>query len=78
MTKSNRPMVLVELTPEEVAWLADRLHDYRRQANAVLLTLEGVDADPAIHAALEEHKAVEARLRNRILDSAAKRGFGDL
>lgn len=83
---SNEPRVLVELSPEEITWLADRLHDFRQQATA--LSLRGAslvadkpEAEEKFRKALEEvdhHKKMEAAIRNRILNKAADQGFGDL
>jgi hypothetical protein len=85
-TKSNSPKVLVEFDPAEIAWLADRLHEYRAGLNAAaLMKLTGIQArgevsdnEKQMIEKLEEHKKMEATLRNRLVDKAAEQGFGDL
>lgn len=82
----NRPMVLVEFTPEEIVWLADRLHDFRQQATQITLKAAALaagdeKAEEKFRKALEEvdgHKKMEATLRNRLLDKASDQGFGEL
>lgn len=88
---SNDPKVLVEFSPEEISWMADRWHEMRAQwtsaemMGARLLNEEDSpmsdDTREKIEKAkkeIEEHKLMEARLRNRVLDKAADQGFGDL
>lgn len=86
MPSSNNPMVLVELSPEEITWLADRLHDFRQQANsmslrAAALVADKPEAEEKFRLALEEvdrNKKMEAAIRNRILNKADDQGFGNL
>lgn len=88
MTKigDNQPKILVEFSPEEVTWLADRLHEWRASYNALALsyTKDVMDKGHATEAnvktieAIEEHKLMKAKIRNRILDKADDQGFGNL
>lgn len=64
---SNEPKVLVELSPEEITWLADVLHD--RWAVAVSIG----DSEK-----LQRDKKINNDIRNRILDKAYDQGFGNL
>ncbi len=83
---SNDPRVLVEFAPDEITWLSDRLHELRAGWNAALLfKASGIqqrgkasENEKAMILALEEHKSMEARLRNRLVDKASDQGFGDL
>lgn len=82
----NKPKVLVEFDPAEIVWLSDRLHELRQGWNAVALFKasgiqsrgEASDKEREMILQLEEHKAMEARLRNRLVDKASDQGFGDL
>lgn len=82
--KTNSPMVLVELAPEEVAWLADRLIELRSGwTTAALFKAQGImergeASEREMILKIEDNKRMEARIRNRILDRAADQGFGDL
>lgn len=90
MTETNTPKVLVEFTPEEITWMADRFHEMRGQWMAAellggSLTAEGRELSPTnaeklakAKVQIEEHKKMEAALRNRIIDKAAEQGFGNL
>jgi hypothetical protein len=83
---SNQPKVLVEFSPDEIAWLADRLHEYRQGLNAAALFKaqgiqsrgEATENERSMILKLEEDKKIEATLRNRLVDKAADQGFGDL
>jgi hypothetical protein len=85
---TNEPKVLVELTPEELTWLADRLHEMRNQwtgaeflgATVDAANMSGTSYDKLMKAReqIEQHKKMEARLRNRFLDKAYDQGFGHL
>lgn len=82
----NDPKVLVELSPAEVAWLSDRLHEMCQGWSAAALMKdmeiqqrgEASQRERDMILALEEHKRMEAAIRNRILNKAAEQGFGDL
>jgi hypothetical protein len=71
---SNDPKVLVEFSPEEIAWLADRLHEEWSRA----LVAGAVATTPEAKEKIQTHKEMEARLRNRLLDKAHDQGFGHL
>lgn len=83
---SNKPKVLVEFDPEEIAWLSDRLNEIRQGWNTALLFKasgiqargEASDNEKRMILELEEHKKIEATLRNRLLDKASEQGFSDL
>lgn len=84
---SNNPKVLVEFSPEEISWLADRLHEYRQGLIAAqLFHTQGAMARKETdkesfkerEAKIEEHKKMEAELRNRLVNKAGDQGFGDL
>jgi hypothetical protein len=70
----NNPKVLVEFSPEEIAWLADRLHEEWIRAVAA----GAIASTPESQEKIAEHKKMEAKIRNRLLDNASKQGFGDL
>ena len=70
---TNNPKVLVEFSPEEIAWLADRLHEeWMRTVNAGKIAM-GENAEK-----VRRHQEMQNTLRNRILNSASKQGFGEL
>jgi hypothetical protein len=83
---SNNPKILMEFDPEEVSWLADRLHEMRQGwVAASLMKCEGIqqrgqasENEKTMLEKLEEHKKMEARLRNRLVDKAHDQGFGHL
>jgi hypothetical protein len=83
---SNDPKVLVEFSPEEIKWLADRLHEMRQNWNAVaLFKAQGIqsrgvasDHERELIRQLEDQKKMEATIRNRLVDKASEQGFGDL
>jgi hypothetical protein len=67
---SNEPKVLVEFDPEELKWLADRLHEeWQRSVIAKAL----VDNNK-----VEDNKKMATKLLNRMLGKASEQGFGDL
>lgn len=70
---SNDPKILVELSPEELAWLADRLHEeWGRTLNAkAVATGDNV-------AKVEKHQKMQNTIRLRLLKNAVDQGFGDL
>lgn len=70
---SNNPKVLIEFDPEEITWLADRLHE----EGVRILTAQAVATGDNV-AKVETHKEMERRLRNRLLDRAYDQGFGNL
>lgn len=73
MTMSNNPKILVEFSPEEITWLADRLHEeWARMLQA------GAIATGDNIAKVEKHQEMQNRLRNRILEKASSQGFGEL
>lgn len=86
MTGSNDPKVLVEFSPAEITWLSDRLHELRQGwVAAGLMKAESIqqrgaasDNEKALIQKLEDYKAMEARLRNRLLNKAQDQGFGHL
>lgn len=86
MTISNEPKILVEFSPDEVTWLADRLHELRQGWTAAgLMKAQGAqsrgeasDRERDMIQKLEDHKKMEAHLRNRILGKASDQGFGHL
>lgn len=71
---TNKPKVLIEFEPEEISWLADRLHEEWQRT----LTAAMVAKTPEAIAKVEKHKEMERRLRLRLLDKAYDQGFGDL
>ena len=83
---TNEPKVLIEFSPEEITWLADRLHELRAGWNAAtFLKMEGMlergevsDNEKELLYKLEQYKKLEATLRNRLVNKAAEQGFGDL
>jgi hypothetical protein len=83
---SNNPKVLIEFDPDEVKWLADRLHELRQGwLSAELLKAQGIqergkasENEMRMLQEMEQHRKMEARLRNRILNKASEQGFGDL
>lgn len=82
----NEPRILVEFSPQEMKWLADRLHELRQgMTSAALVKAMGIqqrgeasENERRMILELEEHKRMEATLRNRMLGKAAEQGFGDL
>lgn len=74
MTESNTPKVLVEFTPEEISWLADRLHEEWERT----VVAKTVATSDEAQAKIEKHQKMERTLRNRILDKAHDQGFGNL
>lgn len=86
MSLTNDPKVLVEFSPEEIVWLADRLHEFRSLAVSATLKAAAIsagnpEAEEKFRNALEEvdkHKKMEATIRNRLVDKASEQGFGDL
>lgn len=83
---SNDPKILVEFSPEEITWLADRLHEFRDQVtNTTLrgaaLAVDLPGAEERFRKALssvDKHKQMEATIRNKLLDKAHDQGFGEL
>ncbi len=73
MTNTNDPKVLVEFSPEEITWLADRLHEEWLRTLQAGAIATGDNADK-----VAKHQAMQNRLRNRILDKASDQGFGNL
>ena len=71
---TNTPKVLIELEPEEISWLADRLHEEWQRT----LAAEMVASTPENIAKVEQHKKMERKLRNLLLDKAYEQGFGNL
>ena len=86
--KSNQPKVLVEIDPEDIKWLADRLHEEAgRAVQAELLVSskrldnrkrELSEKDQAKADTIAKHRATAYRLKNLFVDNAADQGFGDL
>lgn len=86
--KSNQPKVLVELDPEDIKWLADRLHEEagRAMQAELLISSKRLDnaqrklskKDQAKVDTIAKHKSTAYRLKNLFLDKAADQGFGDL
>lgn len=76
----NAPKVLVEFSPEELSWLADRLHEMRNQWIAAQILGATITSDKveAIKKQIEDHKKMETTLRNRLIDKAYDQGFGHL
>lgn len=70
---SNDPKILVEFTPEEITWLADRLHEEWQRTLAAAMVATGDNIDK-----VEAHQKMQNLLRNRLLNKAADQGFGDL
>lgn len=86
-SESNDPKVLIEFSPDEISWLADRLHEeWGRAMTAVAATSGWADyTDPdvrekakAAHEKAVAHQKTQNLLRNRLLDNAYKQGFGHL
>lgn len=83
---SNDPRVLVEFSPEEIVWLADKLNELRQGwTAAALFKASGIqqrgqasEHEKEMILKLEEEKAMEAVIRNRLLNKASDQGFGDL
>ena len=83
---SNDPKVLVEFSPEEIAWLADKLNELRQGwTAAALFKATGIqqrggasESEKQMLLKIEEEKKVEAVIRNRLLDKASDQGFGNL
>lgn len=83
---TNDPKILVEFSPEEVKWLADRLHEMRFGWNSAALVKamgiqergEASENEKRMILEIEDHKRMEAAIRNRILNRADDQGFGNL
>jgi hypothetical protein len=71
---SNEPKILVEFTPEEIAWLADRMHEEWQRTVAA----KAIASSPDALTKVEAHQKMEYEIRTKILDNAYKQGFGDL
>lgn len=71
---SNEPKVLVEFSPEEITWLADRLHEIW----GTLVTTKAIVTDESAKLLAERHKEITLRVKNRIEDKAKEQGFGHL
>lgn len=87
MSETNAPKILVEFSPEELTWLADRLHDMRGQWTAAevlgasigdVASETGKQKLEDARKQIEDHKKMEATIRNRCLDKAHEQGFGHL
>jgi len=86
--KSNQPKVLVELDPEDIKWLADRLHEEAGRAMQAELLVsskrldnrkrELSEKDQAKADAIAKHRSTAYRLKNLFINKAADQGFGDL
>ena len=76
---SNDPKILTELSPEELSWLADRLHEEwsRSVAAGAIVSSSEKESQEKIKK-VEAHKQMTIRLLNRFLNNAANQGFGDL
>lgn len=70
---TNDPKVLVEFTPEEITWLADRMHEEWQRAMTAKAIATGDNSDK-----VAKHMEFERNIRNRILDKAYDQGFGNL
>lgn len=70
---SNEPRILVEFTPDEITWLADRLHEEWLRGLKAGAIATGDNADK-----VKAHQDMQNTLRNRILDKASDQGFGNL
>lgn len=76
----------MEFSTEEITWLADRLHDLRQgwtaaavfKAAGIQQRGEASDNERQMLEQLEEHRRMEAVLRNRLLNKASQQGFGEL
>lgn len=85
--KSNSPKVLVEFEPDEISWLADRLHEEWGRAMQAVAVTSGWESytDPEVrekarlaHEKAKAHQDMQNRLRNRLLDKSYEQGFGHL
>lgn len=71
---TNAPKVLIEFTPDELSWLADRLHEeWQRGVTAGALVSKG-DKETLV----ADHKKRTIELLNRLTDKAHDQGFGNL
>ncbi len=70
---SNDPKILVEFTPAEITWLADRLHEEWQRTLQAGAVATGDNAEK-----VRLHQEMQNLLRNRILDKASDQGFGNL
>lgn len=71
---SNDPKILVEFAPEEVSWLADRLHEEWARTLQAATIVQSSDLAEKVQA----HQTMQNKLRNRLLDKAYQQGFGNL
>lgn len=85
---SNNPKVLVELDPDDIKWLADRLHEEagRAMQAELMVSSKRLDdpkrrlskKDQAKVEEIAKHKSTAYRLKNLLVDKASDQGFGDL
>lgn len=74
--KTNNPKVLAEFDPEEITWLADRLHE--EWERLIMAKAKAITTSPEKLAKIEEYQRMERSIRNRILKNADDQGFGSL